>query len=119
MIRTDGLLTRERVIERDNGHQRIADIADLDDQAADLRRMAAAHAAPSPIVLAVASGKGGVGKTNVAVNLGAVLAERGHRVTLVDTDIGLANADVLVGVQPTHHLGHVLTRQRSLGQVAV
>jgi len=119
MIRTNGILAREKAGERDTDHERFAHQPDLDDQAADLRRMAAAQTAPTPIVLAVASGKGGVGKTNVAVNLGAVLAGRGHRVTLVDTDIGLANADVLVGVQPPHHLGHVLTRQRSLGQVAV
>lgn len=59
-------------------------------------------------VLAVASGKGGVGKTSLAVNLALALVEKGKRVILVDVDIGLANSDVLLGVQPRVHLGHVL-----------
>ncbi len=58
--------------------------------------------------LAIASGKGGVGKTNVAVNLGLALVRLGRRVILVDVDIGLANADVLLGVEPRFHLGNVL-----------
>lgn len=90
-----------------------------EDQAAGLRRLAAQSAQASPIILAVVSGKGGVGKTNVAVNLGAALAGRGFRVTLIDTDVGLANADVLLGVHSPYHLGHVLSRQRTLAQVAV
>jgi len=60
-------------------------------------------------VIAVTSGKGGVGKTSVAVNLGLALVERGKRVIIVDVDIGLANADVLLSVQPKLHLGHVLS----------
>jgi len=91
----------------------------INDQAADLRRLALQARPPAPFVLTVASGKGGVGKTNVAVNLGACLARRGKKVTLIDTDMGLANADVLLGVQSTHHLGHVLSGQRALSQVAV
>src|SRR5438093_9804913 len=59
-------------------------------------------------VITVASGKGGVGKTNLAVNRGLSLVRLGRRVVLVDVDIGLANADVLLGVQPRFHLGHVL-----------
>jgi flagellar biosynthesis protein FlhG len=50
-------------------------------------------------VIAVTSGKGGVGKSHVAVNLGVALASRGRRALLVDCDIGLANADILLGVQ--------------------
>jgi flagellar biosynthesis protein FlhG len=64
-------------------------------------------------VLAVTSGKGGVGKTNVAVNLALALAELGKRVILVDVDIGLANADVLLSVEPKLHLGHVLSGEVS------
>lgn len=60
-------------------------------------------------VVAVASGKGGVGKTNVALNLAIALARLGQRVVVVDVDIGLANADVLLGVQPRYNLGHVLS----------
>jgi flagellar biosynthesis protein FlhG len=59
-------------------------------------------------VVSVASGKGGVGKTNLAVNLGAALVRLGRRVILIDVDIGLANADVLLGVEARFHLGNVL-----------
>ena len=58
--------------------------------------------------IAISSGKGGVGKTNIAVNLGIALARLGRKVVLADVDIGLANADVLLGVQPRFHLGNVL-----------
>jgi flagellar biosynthesis protein FlhG len=60
-------------------------------------------------VIAVASGKGGVGKTNVAVNLAVVLASRGLRVILVDADLGTANADVLCGLNPAARLNHLVT----------
>lgn len=59
-------------------------------------------------VIAIASGKGGVGKTNLAVSLAIALAQKSKRVVLADLDIGLANADVLLGVQPRVHAGHVL-----------
>lgn len=59
-------------------------------------------------VLAVTSGKGGVGKTNLAVNLSLAFRELGQEVALVDADLGLANADLLLGVVPQRHLGDVL-----------
>lgn len=58
--------------------------------------------------VAVTSGKGGVGKTNVSVNLGYALAARGHRVLLLDADIGLANLDVVLGVNPALNLQNVV-----------
>jgi flagellar biosynthesis protein FlhG len=64
--------------------------------------------APAPLTIAVASGKGGVGKTNVAVNLAVAFAGAGHRVTLLDADLGTANADVLCGLMPSARLDHVL-----------
>lgn len=60
-------------------------------------------------VIAVASGKGGVGKTNFAVNLAITLAHRGLRVILIDADLGTANADVLCGLNPAARLNHVIT----------
>jgi flagellar biosynthesis protein FlhG len=69
--------------------------------------------------IAIASGKGGVGKTNVAVNVGLELAGAGWRVSLLDADLALANADVLLGLNPKYHLGHVLTGERSLSEVIV
>jgi len=58
--------------------------------------------------IAVAGGKGGVGKTTVSVNLGMALAMGGHDVILLDADMGLANIDVLLGLTPTRHIGHLL-----------
>lgn len=61
-----------------------------------------------PFTIAVASGKGGVGKTNVAVNLAVGLAAAGYRATLLDADLGTANADVICGVSPVARLDHVI-----------
>ncbi len=54
--------------------------------------------------LAVASGKGGVGKTSIAVNLSLAMAQIGRRVTLLDADFGMANAHILLGVNPEHFI---------------
>ncbi|HMR65196.1 MAG TPA: MinD/ParA family protein [Anaerolineae bacterium] len=70
-------------------------------------------------VIAVASGKGGVGKTNVAVNLGLALARRGLRVALLDADLGTANVDVILGLQPRYHLQHMVTGQKSLSEIVI
>nr|WP_162838992.1 MinD/ParA family protein [Thiomicrospira sp. WB1] len=70
-------------------------------------------------VLAVASGKGGVGKTNVSVNLGVALTKMGNRVLLMDADMGLANVDVMLGLQTQYNLSHVLDGQKSLKEVMV
>lgn len=59
-------------------------------------------------VIAVASGKGGVGKTWMAITLAQALAQRGRRVVLLDADLGLANADVQLGLAPELDLGAVL-----------
>ncbi|MFY9187837.1 MAG: MinD/ParA family protein [bacterium] len=67
--------------------------------------------------IAITSGKGGVGKTNIAVNLALALHERGHTVTLLDADLGLANVDVLLGITPPYTLGQVVQRQCSLADI--
>lgn len=59
-------------------------------------------------IIAVVSGKGGVGKTSIAVNLGFALARLGKRVALLDADLGLSNVDVLLGTSPSVTLEHVL-----------
>lgn len=69
--------------------------------------------------IAVTGGKGGVGKSNVAVNIALELAAAGWRVSLLDADLALANMDVLLGVNPQYHLGHVLTGERTLAEVVV
>lgn len=70
-------------------------------------------------IVAVASGKGGVGKTNVAVNLSLALVEMGYRVGLIDVDLGLANADIVLGLSPIYNLGHVFRGEKTLQDIVV
>ena len=106
----------------------------LVDQASRLRDMIASEetAAPAPLpqpmpeppgrrarVIAVTSGKGGVGKSNMAVNLAIKFAAAGKQVVLLDADLGLANADVLCNVDLPANLSHVIARRKSLMEVMV
>ncbi|MBA3440795.1 MAG: MinD/ParA family protein [Pyrinomonadaceae bacterium] len=77
------------------------------------------HKASHARTIAVTSGKGGVGKSNFAVNVSLELAALGRRVSLLDGDLALANADVLLGLHPQYHLGHVLAGLRTLDEVVV
>ena len=70
-------------------------------------------------VIAVASGKGGVGKTTIAINLALALRRRQKRVVLLDADWGLANIDVALGIAPRKHLGHVLFEGEAIRDVMV
>lgn len=73
----------------------------------------------SPRVIGIASGKGGVGKTTVAVNLAAALGARGHRVLLLDADLGMANAQVALGVRSPWNISHLLSGEKTLSQLLV
>ncbi len=83
------------------------------DQAENLRNLVKGTVSRARF-LSVTSGKGGVGKTNFAVNLAVLLNEFGKKVILVDVDIALANADILLSVQPRFNLGHVLAGEVSV-----
>ena len=61
-----------------------------------------------PLTLAITGGKGGVGKTQVALNLALVLARQGYRTLLLDGDVELANVNVMLGVYPGMTLEHVV-----------
>jgi len=86
------------------------------DQATVLRQMAR-RVNPRAQTIAVTSGKGGVGKTNLAVNLATVLAALNRKVVLLDADMGLANADIICNVQPRFNLAHVVAGQKTLAEV--
>jgi len=70
-------------------------------------------------VIAVTGGKGGVGKTNVSVNLALALAELGRRVVLLDADLGLANVDVLLGLTTKRTLADVIAGECDLRDVLI
>ncbi len=70
-------------------------------------------------VITITSGKGGVGKTSISLNLSLCLASQGHRVCLFDADLGLANVNVLTGIFPEHGLDAVLTGEKKLEDIMV
>jgi flagellar biosynthesis protein FlhG len=70
-------------------------------------------------VISIASGKGGVGKTCMAVNLGIALSKQGKRVCLFDADLQLANVDVMIGTKSEFNLQHVVNGDMSLREVMV
>lgn len=81
--------------------------------------LTAAERPPGARVLAVTSGKGGVGKTFVSANLAAALARRGQRVLVLDADLGLANLDVVLNLQPRTTLHDVLNGHATWRDAAV
>jgi flagellar biosynthesis protein FlhG len=68
-------------------------------------------------VLTITSGKGGVGKTNVTVNLAIALSEMGYRVVVIDADLGLSNIDVMLGMIPKYNLLDVIKDDKSILEV--
>lgn len=98
------------------------------DQAVTLRKMAGFHdrsavskrSGSSPLkVIAVTSGKGGVGKTNVVANMGIALSRMGQRVMVLDADLGLGNLDVILGLTPEYNMEHLFMGEKSLSEIAV
>lgn len=104
----------------------------MNDQASGLRSMARGGAQPgslkpeslsgtsgAPRVIAVTSGKGGVGKTSIVLNTAIALASGGARVVVLDADLGLGNIDVMLGIVPRYNLAHVAAGEVSLADIEV
>jgi len=72
-----------------------------------------------PKMIAVSSGKGGVGKTNIVANLGFILSGMGKKILIMDTDLGLGNLDVLLGITPKYNISHVLSGEKSIADILV
>lgn len=102
----------------------------MQDQAESLRQLVERLNAPASLdhlavpksncrVIAVTSGKGGVGKTNISVNFALAMANSGKSVLLYDADMGLANVDVMMGIIPQYTLLNVLNNQKTLSEIIV
>lgn len=93
------------------------------DQAASLRKASQPpsgfHSKKAVCCLAVASGKGGVGKTFISVNLAIAFSQMNKKVLLVDADLGLANADIIFGVTPKHSLQDAVFKGKDLKDVVI
>ena len=95
------------------------------DQAENLRLRVAGGkplgtASPEPLrVMAVTSGKGGVGKTMLTANLAVLAAKRGKRVLIIDADLGLANVEIVFGAKPKRHMGDLLNPDVLIDDVLV
>lgn len=95
----------------------------MEDQAAELRAMMqkingnGKSSEHKTRVIAVTSGKGGVGKTNISVNLAIAFAQTGKRVILIDGDLGMANVNVLLGITPKANLLDVITKKKKMTDI--
>ncbi|MBI5117005.1 MinD/ParA family protein [Candidatus Poribacteria bacterium] len=90
----------------------------MTDQAQKLRELAAAFKA-QPRIITVTSGKGGVGKSNLVINLAITISQMGKRALVIDADLGLANVDILLGLRNKFNLQHVIEGQMKLKDIVV
>ncbi|WP_300369642.1 MinD/ParA family protein [Brachyspira sp.] len=89
----------------------------MKDQADELRKMMGVKDKRPQRIISIASGKGGVGKTNIAINLSIALQQLGQNVLLIDADLGLGNVNVILGNMPEYNLYHVIKGVKKLHEV--
>lgn len=85
----------------------------MEDQAQELKKMMTRKTR----IIAITSGKGGVGKSNLSVNMAIAYAQQGKKVTLIDGDLGMANVNVLMNIVPQYNLMHVINKQKSMQEI--
>ncbi|MBF0226115.1 MAG: MinD/ParA family protein [Desulfobacterales bacterium] len=71
----------------------------------------------SPRVISITSGKGGVGKTNITANLAIAFARIGKKVLILDGDLGLANIDIILGINSKYNISHVVNGEKELSEI--
>jgi len=86
------------------------------DQASGLRRLT--NDAPVRVIT-ITGGKGGVGKTNITANMAVAMANKGKKVMILDADLGLANIDIVLGVEAKHNLSHVVKGEKTLEDIII
>lgn len=89
------------------------------DQAQNLRNIIKAGSTKEVLsrVITITSGKGGVGKSNLAINLAISLSRLGKKVVVLDADFGLANIEVMLGIRPQYNLADLMFRGKSLAEI--
>ena len=92
------------------------------DQAENLRKMmelSKPEKKKKTRIISVSSGKGGVGKTNIAVNLGIAYSHIGKKVIVMDADLGLANVNVCLGIIPKYNLFQLIKKQKTMKDIII
>lgn len=89
------------------------------DQAQNLRNIIKAGSTREVLsrVITITSGKGGVGKSNLAINLAISLSRQGKKVIVLDADFGLANIEIMLGIRPQYNLSDLMFRGKSLSEI--
>lgn len=89
----------------------------MSDQAEKLREIVKNQGTMKTRIITIASGKGGVGKTNLSINMAIAYAKLGLKVLVLDADLGLANVNVVMGVMPKYNLFHVIRKQKTMKDI--